>query len=51
MTNFEEIKNMSVEDFTAWFTNLVDCLNCPLRKCDGLCYATWLDWFKSEAEQ
>lgn len=48
MTNFEKIKNMSIEDFTGWLSDLVDCLNCTIRKCNGLCYESWLRWLKSE---
>lgn len=47
MTNFEMIKDMDIEDFTAWLCNLVDCGNCTLRKCDGLCYKAWLRYLKS----
>ena len=47
-TNFEKIKNMSIEDFTAWLSDLVDCSNCTIRKCNGLCYESWLRWLKSE---
>lgn len=50
MTNYEEIKNFGIEDFTAWVSNLADCSNCTIRKCDGLCYTAWLNWLKSEAE-
>ncbi len=50
MTNFEELKNMNIEDFTAWLSNLVDCSNCTIRGCVGLCYDAWLKWLKSEAE-
>ena len=51
MTNFKELKNMNIEDFTAWLSNLVDCSNCPLKRCGGLCYETWLRWLKSEVEE
>lgn len=48
MTNFEKIKNMSIEDFTTWLSNLVDCSNCTIRKCNGLCYYAWLHWLKGK---
>lgn len=51
MTNFEKIKDMGIEDFTLWLSTLVDCGNCTLRKCDGLCYKAWLRWLKSEAKE
>lgn len=51
MTNFEELKNMGIEDFTAWLSTLVDCGNCTIRKCDGECYKAWLNWLKSEVEE
>lgn len=50
MTNFEELKNMNIEDFTAWLSDLADCLNCTIRKCDGECYKAWLNWLKSEVK-
>ena len=50
MTNFKKLKNMNIEDFTAWLSNLADCSNCTIRKCDGLCYEAWLKWLKSEAK-
>lgn len=31
MTNFEKLKNMNIEDFTVWLSNLVDCSNCTIR--------------------
>ena len=51
MTNFEMLKAMNVEDFTAWLSNLADCATCTLRKCDGLCYEAWLRGLKSEVEE
>lgn len=51
MTNFEKIKDMSLEDFTAWLSNLVDCSNCTIRRCDGFCYTAWFNWLKSEVEE
>lgn len=50
MTNFEKLKNMNIEDFTVWLSNLVDCSNCTIRGCVGLCCDAWLKWLKSEAE-
>lgn len=47
MTNYEKIKNLGIEDFTAWVSNLADCSNCTIRKCDGLCYTAWLNWLKA----
>lgn len=41
MTNFEMIKDMDIEDFTAWLSNLTG----------RLCYEAWLRWLKSEVEE
>lgn len=51
MTNFEMIKDMDIEDFSAWLSILADCEHCTIRKCDGLCYEAWLRWLKSEVEE
>lgn len=48
MTNFEKIKNMGIEDFIAWLSNLLDCGNCTIRKCNEQCYESWLRWLKSD---
>lgn len=50
LTNFEKIKNMGIEDFTSFLCSLVDCGNCTLKKCDGLCYKAWLHWLVSDEE-
>lgn len=43
MTNFEKIKNMSVEE-------LADCNCCPVY-CSGGCKYSWEQWLKSEVEK
>ena len=63
MTNFEKIKNMSVEELAdkiSW--SMVNCDECPIRKFCNLyndykfqdfdtCSWTWEEWLKSEAEE
>lgn len=66
MTNFEKIKNMSVEELAdkiSWLIN--DCDECPICKfCKSAylrnnykiqdfdtCSGTWKQWFKSEVEE
>ena len=51
MTNFEMIKDMDIKDFAYWLSNLADCENCTLRKCDGRCYEAWLCYLKSEVAE
>lgn len=41
MTNFEMIKDMSIEDFAAWLSNFSG----------GLYYEALLRWLKSEVEE
>lgn len=59
MTNFEKIKNMSVEEL-AHTMNIVisNCYKCPIR---NLCYmddshftdctGVWKKWFENEVEE
>lgn len=63
MTNFEKIKNMSVEELAekiSWLIN--DCDECPIREFCNLyndykiqdfdtCSGTWEQWLKSEVEE
>lgn len=60
MTNFEKIKNMSVEELADTMGNATeDCVFCPIFK---FCYeyrhgsapncsGTWEQWLKSEVEE
>lgn len=63
MTNFEKIKNMSVEELADTMANvMVDCVWCPI--CDfcalhnrdttqefDSCSGSWGQWLKSEVEE
>lgn len=49
MTNFEEIKNMSVEELADFICGLADCNCCPVY-CSGGCKYSWEQWLKSEVE-
>lgn len=50
MTNFEKIKNMSVEELADFICELVDCDYCP-RYCSGCCKYSWVQWLKNEVEE
>lgn len=65
MTNFERIKQMSIEEMTDWLSFSFDCsecsesqeLNeCPLvrvrqHECDRDCIMHCKEWLESEAEE
>ena len=62
MTNFEKIKNMSVEELADMMAiAMVDCVWCPICEFCALhnetsyefdsCSGTWEQWFKSEVEE
>lgn len=63
MTNFEKIKNMSVEELADKISWLIDdCDECPIRNFCNLyndykfqdfdtCSGTWEQWLKSEVEE
>lgn len=56
MTNFEKIKNMSVEELAEKLDELSDCDCCSIKEfCDKKtftrcmsCTDVWKDWLKSE---
>lgn len=61
MTNFEKIKNMSVEELADTIGNaILDCTFCPICNfCDRFiggdvlsvnCIKVWIEWLKSEVE-
>lgn len=61
MTNYERIKDMTVEEMAKMIANEIphgDCYNCdrcepiekPLRL-DSYCEDAWLSWLESEAEE
>ena len=57
MTNFEKIKNMSVEELSELFSRTVQfCHYCPIKeyclidiRADS-CASEWEQWLKSEVE-
>lgn len=55
MTNFEKIKNMSIDELVEKLDKLADCEHCSIRKfCDANrkiinCKSVWRQWLKSEA--
>ena len=56
MTNFEKIKNMSVEELAKISNELIDCDACPIqefcRRVEEIkCSKVWEQWFKSEVEE
>lgn len=59
VTNFDEIKAMSAEDFSAWISHIVGCpLNnfleySPIGKCVKKCKAKdcWVAWLKAPADK
>lgn len=50
MTNFEKIKNMSVEKLADYLTGLISCYGCRINCINKTCKRAWIDWLKSEAE-
>ena len=56
MTNYEKIKDMSVEEMARFLCNIADCYNCPMKKkyrnqtlidcLDGIA-----EWLLKEAEE
>ena len=62
MTNFEKIKNMSIEELARLMDSVSsDCQECPIQEfCDSIrptirripfCKAVWNEWLKSEVEE
>lgn len=50
MTNFERIKNMSVEEYAKHIFRLIDCRYCPIYCTNGNCKDAIEQWLKDEAE-
>lgn len=56
MTNFEKIKNMSIDEMAEKLDELSGCDSCPIREfCDKNkktyyvnCKSVWRKWLKSE---
>lgn len=57
MTNFEKIKNMSVEELANELDKGFSCYGCPIREfCDKnkkktKCRTVWKKWLRSEVEE
>ena len=55
MTNFEKIKNMSLEEFAKIIRRYMNCRDCPMKlKCfpsRKKCFEVWEQWLKSEVEE
>ncbi|MCH5210417.1 MAG: hypothetical protein J1F01_05570 [Oscillospiraceae bacterium] len=58
-TNYDRIKNMSIEEMGAFLYSVTDCHSCPARRrCADrdwsdlrTCTSTLLEWLESEAEE
>lgn len=57
MTNFERIKNMSMEEFaielneiTEICTNTKDCKNCPFDRNNTSCAKKFISWLRTESK-
>lgn len=50
MTNFEKIKNMSVEELADFIAEMAECDRCFVY-CSGDCKYSWEQWLKSEVEE
>lgn len=55
MTNYERIKNMSIEEMADYFNEIFDCRNCPndMFLCEGngyVCTKYIKQWLESEVE-
>ncbi len=54
ITNFERIKQMSVEDMANFLCDATsECIFCPVTNCESAinCYKNTLHWLESEAEK
>lgn len=55
MTNFEKIKQMSVEEFVSIFGDEFICELCSkgakYAKCDAMCSEHFKEWLESEVEE
>lgn len=53
MTNFEKIKQMSVEDMANFLCDATsECIFCPVTNCESVinCYNNTLHWLESEVD-
>lgn len=51
MTNFEKIKNMSVEELEDFLATLAECSFCPADCFNCSCDKAWMEWLESEVEE
>ena len=59
MTNFEKIKNMSLEELAHTMNDVItNCYKCPIRKFCYMddsrptnCTGEWKKWFENEVEE
>lgn len=50
MTNFEKIKNMSLNELADWLALHNNCVFCPASKgdCEETCFMLQVNWLNSE---
>jgi hypothetical protein len=52
MTNFEKIKDMSVNEFADWMSLHANCVFCPAISssgdCEEICFMQWMNWLTEE---
>lgn len=53
MTNYEKIKQMSVEEYANRNLDYFSCDDCSGRnvQCDGECKRRFIEWLESEVEE
>lgn len=53
MTNYEHIKNMSLEEMTSFFNICFHCMMCPEAplECDGRCDFHLKEWLEGEVDE
>lgn len=51
MTNFEKIKNMSVEELADYISVMLDCRCCPANCLNAECIVAIEQWLNSEVEE
>ena len=58
MTNYDRIKNMSIDEMAEWLDKTTSCTYCCARQiCDNgnyvgaMCYKAFKKWLESEVEQ
>lgn len=53
MTNFEKIKNMSLNELAHWLALHNNCVFCPVGKgdCEESCFMLQVNWLNSETNK